>query len=260
MQLHMPRIAEFFATAVALIAIAVPMAHAQATTAQSPASPAHAQLMASISSNGNKPYFRSVVVLFLKNVVERNDADVTNPADIWTPADIEASADLFLPPVIDALDQRVLLYFASQIPTADAERLNLALGTEASLKAMNCGFTTPAADRTPAVWAACERSNAVTFSAADRQALGKAHAVYADSLGQPVINGALGGTICHALARYAQHLSKDGTQYKLGTSFAMNGVEQPKSCEVHKARWAALAGFDALLRLEPQIAFEKKDD
>lgn len=222
--------------------------------------PEHKDLLNILSGNGNPAFFRTIAVNFVQNFVDGHFANNPDIKPDWTSADTQKAVDLYLTPVADEMDRRVTASFASGIPSADAKRLTATLATDAARATMNCALVKPLAERTPSVWEECERSNGGEFSAEDRTALGNVQSSYAASLAQPAVNGALGGTICHVLARFAQHLSKDGTSYTFGTSFALNGSEEPKRCDVHKPRWAALAGFDALVLLEPQIVFEKRED
>lgn len=113
-------------------------------------------------------------------------------------------------------------------------------------------LATPYGDRT--------RPSGRAFTPAEQALANSAQAALTDALVQPLVNGALGGTTCHIIERFADHLSQGDTKYTFNVTFALTGSETPKGCDVNKLRWSALAGLDAQLKMEPQMVFAKKDN
>lgn len=259
----MPKFTVHIARSVAALAGAALLcapAAAQTTTALVPVTAAHRALLRVLNGGESAPVFRSIAVSFVQDFVKRHFDGREGEPVTWTEADTQKTVDLYFEPVSAELDRRITQAFADDAPLAAVERLQTLTNDAATRATMLCAFRTPPEQRTAKVWSDCEKKEGAQVSSADRALSAPVQAAYEAAITQPAVNGAVGGTICHALARFAQHLSKDGSTYTFGTSFALTGVEDPKRCDVHKPRWAALVGFDALLRLEPQIVFEKRED
>lgn len=234
----------------------IPAVQAQAVSV----TPAHRSLLKLLNGNDSDPLFRSIAVDFVQDFVKRHYDGRKDEPVTWTEADTQKTVDRYFTPVSAELDRRMTQTFADQAPLAAVERLQVLSSNPATRATMICAFRTPIKQRTAKVWSDCEKKEGAAFAVADRALTEPVQAAYEAAITQPAVNGALGGTICHALAKFAQHLSQDGTTYTFGTSFGLTGGEEPKRCDVHKPRWAALVGYDALLRLEPQIVFEKRED
>jgi hypothetical protein len=235
-------------------------ANAQSAPAHTPVTAAHRALLTTLNGQDNASLFRSIAVDFVQDFVKRHFESREGEAVTWTKADTQKAVDLYFNPVSAELDRRITQVFADGAPLASVERLQTLSSDAATRATMLCAFRIPSPQRTAKVWSDCEKKEGAQVSPADRALSEPVQAALEAAIIQPAVNGAVGGTICHALARFAQHLSKDGSTYTFGTSFALSGGEEPKRCDVHKPRWAAMAGFDALLRVEPQIVFEKKED
>lgn len=256
-KVHIARSVAAMAGAALLFASA---ASAQPAPAHSPVTAAHRALLITLNGQDNASLFRPIAVNFVQDFVKRHFESREGEAVTWTEADTKRAVDLFFNPVSAELDRRITQVFADGAPLASVERLQTLASDAATRATMLCAFQVPRQQRTAKVWTDCEKKEGAQVSLADRALSEPVQAALEAAIIQPAVNGAVGGTICHALAKFAQHLSKDGSTYTFGTSFALSGGEDPKRCDVLKPRWAALAGFDALLRLEPQIVFEKRED
>ena len=222
--------------------------------------PTFVQLADILSGSTNSGLLRGIAVNFVKDFVDGHFAERPDAKVTWGQPDTERAVALYYAPVAREIDRRVIGRFAASFPAADAAMLVTALATPEARRAMDCALRVPAAQRNQAAWLRCEKAQAVTFTAAEREALNRAQIAYSAAVAIPAVNGAVGGTVCQALARFGQHMSVDGTTYTFGASFALTGSEEPRRCDVLKARWSALIGYDQLAALEDKIVFEKKDD
>lgn len=254
---HIARSVASLAGAAFLLASA---ANAQPAPAHTSVTAAHRALLTTLNGQDNASLFRSIAVDFVQGFVDRHFEGRKGEPVTWSQTDTRKAVDLFFNPVSAELDRRIVQVFADGAPLAAVERLQTLSSDPATRATMLCAFGTPRPQRTAKVWSDCEKKEGAQVSAADRALSDPVQAAIEAAIIQPAVNGAVGGAICHALAKFAQHLSKDGSTYTFGTSFALTGGEDPKRCDVHKPRWAALVGFDALMRLEPQIVFEKEEE
>lgn len=193
-----------------------------------------------------------------------NDHYKTNPPENgaklpWTEADTHAAITRYLPAILPQAAHYARSEMARQLSDVQALALRNMIGNVDDKVAMQCLYRVAPDARDNAYWQKCEDEGGVSYDAETRNWIDQGQIALTAALTQPVINGALGGTVCLVAANMSRQMSSKEMTYNYSFTFALGSQEAPQKCEVLMMRWAALAGIEKHMALESEMALGKNE-
>jgi len=172
----------------------------------------------------------------------------------WTETDTADAITTFGAPIRAPYKIRV----ADRLRTAiSPEQARAATGLAAdpvARKTIKCAARRTS--RAASEWAACAAQGGRAFSAGEQALATSALDAVNAAVVQPDLNSTVVGIVCHTLDRFSDRVSTDEMTRKYSMTISLVRAEKPIACDRAKSRYAALAGHDAYLKLEPSLTFE----